>query len=95
MKALLIAGFGILMATSAVAQIPQYNSGGYRQDGTYVQPHYTTKPDGNIWNNYSTQGNVNPYTGRAGTVDPYRVQTPSQPSYNNYGFGSGSTNRRR
>ena len=23
--------------------------------------------------NYSTKGNVNPYTGQAGTVDPYKI----------------------
>lgn len=45
----------------------------YRQDGTYVQPHYRTSPDRNIWNNYSTRGNVNPYTGNKGYKDPYKL----------------------
>lgn len=49
-----------------------------RSDGTYVQGHHKTAPDYNPHNNYSTQGNYNPYTGQAGTVDPYR-----QPSYSN------------
>jgi hypothetical protein len=51
-----------------------YQRGHVRKDGTYVQPHYQTAPDRNPYNNYSTQGNTNPYTGQAGTRDPYQVQ---------------------
>ena len=39
-----------------------------RKDGTYVAPHYRSAPDGNFQNNWSTKGNVNPYTGEDGTV---------------------------
>jgi len=38
-----------------------------RKDGTYVAPHYRSAPDGNFNNNWSTKGNVNPYTGKEGT----------------------------
>jgi hypothetical protein len=38
---------------------------------TYVQPYHRTAPDHNLYNNYSTQGNINPYTSQQGTVDPY------------------------
>lgn len=38
-----------------------------RKDGTYVRPHYRSSPDGNFYNNWSTVGNVNPYTGKPGT----------------------------
>jgi hypothetical protein len=41
--------------------------GYYRKDGTYVRPHYRSAPDGNFNNNWSTKGNVNPYTGEPGT----------------------------
>jgi hypothetical protein len=42
--------------------------GGYvRQNGTYVQPYVRTAPDGIRENNWSTWGNVNPYTGKVGT----------------------------
>lgn len=41
-----------------------------RQDGTYVQPHMRSAPDTNRSNNWSTQGNVNPYTGQPGTRPP-------------------------
>ncbi len=37
-----------------------------RKDGTYVQPHYRSYPDGDFWNNWSSWGNYNPYTGKQG-----------------------------
>ena len=45
----------------------------FRSNGTYVQPHYRTNPDGNRLNNWSTYPNVNPFTGKTGTkrYDPY------------------------
>ena len=46
------------------------NVRGYtRSDGTYVAPHMRSRPDGSFWNNWSTRGNVNPYTGKPGTRD--------------------------
>jgi len=44
--------------------------GYYRKDGTYVQPHYRSKPDGNPYNNWSYPGNTNPYTGKTATGNP-------------------------
>jgi hypothetical protein len=41
-----------------------------RKDGTYVKPHRQTDPDANKNNNFSTEGNTNPYTGEKGDVDP-------------------------
>jgi len=41
--------------------------GYYRKDGTYVQPHYRSSPDGNPYNNWSYPGNTNPYTGKVAT----------------------------
>lgn len=60
-----------------------YTNGYFRSDGTYVSPHYSTNPNDTKLDNWSTKGNVNPYTGKEGTVDPYR----SSP---NNGSGSGS-----
>lgn len=37
--------------------------GYFRKDGTYVQPHVRSTPDGNPYNNYSFPGNYNPNTG--------------------------------
>jgi hypothetical protein len=71
----------LLSATSASAR-DVHVDGYYRKNGTYVQPHTRTAPDSNPYNNYSTRGNMNPYNGKEGTVDPYR----------NNSYGSGRSN---
>lgn len=40
-----------------------------KRDGTYVAPHMRSRPDKSFDNNWSTRGNVNPYTGKPGTKD--------------------------
>jgi hypothetical protein len=58
----------LLGAAPAVAQRGAVQVRGYtRKDGTYVAPHMRSAPDGTTSNNWSTKGNVNPYTGQAGT----------------------------
>ena len=61
----------LAVASPALAQTAHPVRGYVRQDGTYVAPHYQTNPNGTRLDNYSTRGNVNPYTGKPGTVDPY------------------------
>lgn len=46
-----------------------------RKDGTYVQGHYRSDSNDTKVDNYSSQGNYNPYTGAKGTEDPYRPKT--------------------
>lgn len=41
-----------------------------RQDGTYVPPHWRSRPDGNPSNNYSFPGNTNPYTSKVAPGNP-------------------------
>ena len=41
------------------------------RNGTYVAPHYATNPNGTKLDNWSTKRNLNPFTGKPGTVDPY------------------------
>lgn len=41
--------------------------GYYRKNGTYVKPHMRSNPDSSFKNNWSTVGNINPYTGKVGT----------------------------
>ena len=41
-----------------------------KKNGTYVQPHIRTNPNNTKMDNYSTKGNINPYTGKYGTVNP-------------------------
>lgn len=74
MKKIIAVALFSLLATQAFAQV---SVRGYtRQDGTYVQPHQRSAPNNTTLDNYSTRGNVNPYTGAAGTRDPYQM-----PSY--------------
>lgn len=40
--------------------------------GTHVAPHHQTNPDRTQRNNDSTRGNVNPWTGKAGTRNATR-----------------------
>lgn len=53
--------------------------GYYRKDGTYVKPHMRSNKDGNFYNNWSTVGNVNPYTGKRGTkaAPTYSYSSPT------------------
>ena len=41
-----------------------------RKNGVYVQPHYRSSPNSNVYDNWSTKGNVNPYTGKMGAKNP-------------------------
>lgn len=72
----------------AVAQV--HVRGYYRKDGTYVRPHYRSNPDGVFENNWSTKGNINPYTGEWGTrVTPpsrYRSSYSRRPNSSGYYF---------
>jgi hypothetical protein len=63
----------VLLASVITANAQGYHSVRpyYRHDGTFVPRHYQTNPDGNIDNNWSTYPNVNPFTGRQGTIRPY------------------------
>ena len=79
MKRLLILTLCLLLPAAAQAQ---YVQGYQRQNGTYVQGYYRSAPDNTTYNNYSTRGNVNPYTGQPGTVNP--VNTYQNRGYNPY-----------
>jgi hypothetical protein len=57
----------IVLVATAVANADVHVRGYYRNNGTYVQPHYRSNPDGNRSNNWSTYPNVNPHTGKVGT----------------------------
>jgi hypothetical protein len=41
-----------------------------RKDGVKVKGHYRTSPNYTNRDNFSTKGNINPYTGKKGTVNP-------------------------
>lgn len=65
-----VASVILLAALSTAVFADTYVQGHYRKDGTYVQPHYRSDANSTTYDNYSTQGNVNPYTGKAGTKSP-------------------------
>lgn len=84
MKKLLfiIALFFITISTFAQVSVRGY----YRSNGTYVQPHQRTAPNHTRDDNYSTVGNVNPYTGVAGTKprDGYSTTRTTSSSTSTY-----------
>ncbi len=95
LAALSIVTFLLLSSVAFAADV--YVHGYTRSDGTYVQPYYRSAPDSNPYNNYSTKGNVNPYTGQAGTKNPdsygsgssgygYQQQNSHNNNYDPYGL---------
>lgn len=69
---LVVLSFLLPLAGNAVVRVKGY----YKNNGTYVQPHYRSDPNGTIFDNWSTKGNVNPYTGKAGWIDPLKSYSP-------------------
>lgn len=74
-----IALFALLWVTAAVSQTRV--RGYFRKNGTYVAPHYRSSPNSSRLDNWSTRGNVNPYTGQPGTHNPYPTTTYTSPVY--------------
>jgi hypothetical protein len=74
MKHLLIAIAALLLAATASQAGAKPGSHAARshvtKKGAYVPRHRATNPDHTKRNNWSTKGNVNPYTGKPGTKDP-------------------------
>jgi hypothetical protein len=87
MKKMFLTIFALLLFQTSVFA-DTYVQGYYRKDGTYVQPHYRSSPDSNLYNNYSTKGNYNPHTGQKGYVNPNSVQQ----NYNNNNYGYNNYN---
>jgi hypothetical protein len=70
----------IVLSLAAIGASAQVHVNGYtKANGTYVAPHERTAPDTTLQNNYSTKGNVNPYTGKEGTVSPEPAPNSFQP----------------
>ena len=40
--------------------------------GHYVAPHFKTTPNSTKFDNFSTKGNYNSFTGKKGTVNPWK-----------------------
>lgn len=71
MKKLVLLSLFILLCIPVNAD--QFVNGYYRKNGTYVQPHYRSRANYTKFDNYSTRGNYNPYTGQRGSQNPYNM----------------------
>ena len=88
-----IALLAVLLAASSNVMADKYVKGHIRSDGTYVQPHYRSDANSNRYDNYSSQGNTNPYTGNQGSQ---RNEFSTPPAYNKTNPNSnwfGNTNK--
>lgn len=90
--------FLALALTSSTAFAQVQVKGYTRSDGTYVQPHTRSSPNGTVTDNYSFKGNTNPYNGSVGTneyrhdmTSPYYNGTPNGRGY--YGHDSSGYGR--
>lgn len=75
MRTLLCLAIGF-MALSAMAD--DSVKGYTKKDGTYVEPYHRSSPNDRKDDNYSSKGNVNPYTGEKGYVDPNKPTEPKK-----------------
>jgi hypothetical protein len=67
----------IALALASIGAAAQVQVNGYvKKDGTYVAPTVRSSPNNTQADNYSTKGNVNPYNGNEGTVQPQNTYTP-------------------
>ena len=62
----------LLVTTSVEAKTIKIKSYYKPSVGKYVMPSYRTSPNKTKFDNYSTKGNYNPYSGKKGTVNPYK-----------------------
>ena len=89
MKSIVLAVFAAIVCCASVANADQLVNGYVRRDGTYVAPHYRSSPNSTQLDNFSTEGNTNPYTGQQGTRQPqyqqfYQPQRQPSCGYNAY-----------
>jgi len=71
MRLILIALAVLALVGPAEARGGSHSTRGYvTKKGTYVAPYRATNPNQTQRDNFSTKGNVNPYTGKAGTRTP-------------------------
>lgn len=75
MQKLLLVSFLFCCSTSFAQDV--FVNAYTKTDGTLVPSHYRTTPDQTVNNNFTTIGNINPYTGKAGTLprDSYSIQS--------------------
>lgn len=67
----LIFSFSLSIAPNAEAL--QRVKGYTTKRGTYVAPHFKSSPNKSKFDNFSTKGNINPFNGKKGTVNPFKI----------------------
>jgi len=86
MKKIFLAAMTCAFIAPAIAMADTYVRGYTKSNGTYVQGHYRSSPNSHRYDNYSSQGNSNPYTGKQGHQ---RNEYSNPPTYNKSGsYGS-------
>ncbi|MDO8573296.1 MAG: hypothetical protein Q7R77_00955 [Candidatus Daviesbacteria bacterium] len=65
------------LANISSVEAAQKVKGYIKKNGTYVAPHFKTSPNKSKFDNFSTKGNINPYTGKKGAVSPFKI-TPKK-----------------
>jgi len=56
----------LFLFLAQISAFADYVNGYTRKNGTYVAGYNRSSPNSTQYDNYSTQGNVNPYTGQKG-----------------------------
>ncbi len=83
----------ILLFASSAAFADTYVKGYTKSNGTYVEGHYRSDANSQRSDNYSSQGNTNPYTGERGTQ---RNEYSDPPQYNkSHSSGQGKQPKQR
>jgi len=89
MKKILLAVVAIAFLLPFIVSADTYVDGYTKSNGTYVEGHYRSSPNSKRYDNYSSQGNSNPYTGSQGTQ---RNEYSNPPAYNkSYGTNYGNS----
>lgn len=70
----------LLMASLTMTHADQYVQGHLRSNGTYVHGYNRSTPNDYKFDNYSTKGNTNPWTGEQGKI---RSEFGSRSIYDN------------
>ena len=79
MKTLMLCILGIAISIPTLS-IAEWVNGYYKNNGTYVEGYNRSNRNNTVRDNYSYDGNTNPYTGSTGTNKYYN--NPSSEYYN-------------
>lgn len=71
-KSILIIGALAFLAFSAEAEAARVKGYVKPSSGKYVQPHFRTNKNKTKIDNYSSKPNNNPFTGKKGSVEPFK-----------------------